>query len=114
MANIQVIADNGSDLSTPPTLSLSFHPYTPVTPDIPILAELDVELMPSTTVQGVKIHTYSNNDGVFSFWRFMLDIPLHKIEVAVRYTLNKGSAIEFVMPKVGQNLRWAAHSCNGE
>jgi hypothetical protein len=44
----------------------------------------------------------------------MLEIPLQQIEVAVRYALNKGAEIEFVLPKVGQNLRWAAHSCNGE
>lgn len=34
--------------------------------------------------------------------------------MVVRYSLNGGEGIEFVVPKEGQNLRWAAHSCNGE
>lgn len=43
----------------------------------------------------------------------MIEVPLQQIEVAVRYRLNGGAGIEFVVPKQGQNLRWAAHSCNG-
>jgi hypothetical protein len=34
--------------------------------------------------------------------------------MVVTYSLNGGEGIEFVVPKIGQNLRWAAHSCNGE
>lgn len=44
----------------------------------------------------------------------MLEVPLQRIEMVVSYGLNGGEGIEFVVPKLGQNLRWAAHSCNGE
>jgi len=108
-----VTRDAGSNLSTPPTLSLSFHPYTPPTPDLPRLAEPEVQLLEPTKIKSERIHQYHSHDDTFSFYRFMLEVPLQRIEMVVSYGLNGGEGIEFVVPKLGQNLRWAAHSCNG-
>jgi len=44
----------------------------------------------------------------------MIEVPLQDIEMTVRYRLNGGAEMGFVVPAIGQNLRWAAHSCNGE
>lgn len=111
---MQVTRDAGSNLSSPPTLKLKFHPYTPPTAESPRLSEPDVELRESTKVVSETIHQYHSHDDTFSFHRFMLEVPLQRIEMVVNYSLNGGEGIEFVVPKLGQNLRWAAHSCNGE
>ncbi|QRW27563.1 adenylyl cyclase-associated protein 1 [Rhizoctonia solani] len=34
-------------------------------------------------------------------------------EMGVRYRLNMGQELEFFIPGQNQNMRWAAHSCNG-
>jgi hypothetical protein len=72
-------------------------------------------LLPSQTVQSDKIYTYNDQAlGPCSFYRFMLAIPVQDVEMTVAYRLNSGAPLEFVIPARGQNLRWAAHSCNGE
>ncbi|WVQ79519.1 hypothetical protein IAT38_001618 [Cryptococcus sp. DSM 104549] len=108
-----VVRDEGSILNPLPALSLSFHPYTPPTPEQPTLHEPEVVLLPPGTVTAEKIHTYTSKEGTFSFFRFLLNIPLQRVQMAVRYRLNGGAEMDFVVPALGQNLRWAAHSCNG-
>ncbi|KAF8321571.1 hypothetical protein DL93DRAFT_2163184 [Clavulina sp. PMI_390] len=67
----------------------------------------------SRTVEGQEIWVYHGTSGTFTFWRFMIQIPLSDVEMPIHYSVNKGALIEFVVPAIGQNMRWAAHSCNG-
>jgi hypothetical protein len=111
----QVANDQGSIYSPGPSLSLSYHPYSAPNEANPSLAEIDKELMPSTTVQATKFNSYTPSDGgsPVSFFRFLYEFPLQSVEMTVKYRLNGGPALSFVVPAIGQNLRWAAHSCNG-
>lgn len=45
--------------------------------------------------------------------RFKIEVPLPEIESNVTYRINGGHALNFWVPAIGQNLRWASHSCNG-
>ncbi|KAF5386786.1 hypothetical protein D9615_001876 [Tricholomella constricta] len=49
----------------------------------------------------------------FTFWRFLIQIPLGPHEMSVTYNINSGQQLEFFVPGRAQNMRWAAHSCNG-
>lgn len=132
----QVSADSpsGSDYTRNPSISFTFQPYLahvyPSTDATPAATGTPAEpvesaqagstpgtaartLLPPQTIQGRKIHTYESTNGSSSFWRFMLEVPLQEVEMAVRYRLNGGAEMEFVIPKRGENFRWAAHSCNG-
>lgn len=61
------------------------------------------------------ILTYNDpTQGPCSFWRFMLQIPLQDHETQVFYSVNGGAQLSFFVPARGQNMRWVAHSCNGE
>jgi len=62
------------------------------------------------TISGQEIWVYHGASGTFTFWRFMIEIPLSSVEMAVNYSVNNGTWIEFVVPAIGQNMRWAAHS----
>ncbi|KAA1471319.1 hypothetical protein DENSPDRAFT_837285 [Dentipellis sp. KUC8613] len=64
-------------------------------------------------VPGQEIWVYAGNGGTFTFWRFMIQIPLSRHEMKVRYTVNNGQELEFVVPGRGQTMRLAAYSCNG-
>lgn len=64
-------------------------------------------------VSGVPIYNYRGVKGTSTFWRFPLQIPLQPFEQTVTYRLNQGHGIEFLVPAIGMNMRWAAHSCNG-
>lgn len=66
-----------------------------------------------TDVPGHEIWVYRGPDGSYTFWRFMIEIPLGPNEMGVRYRVNMGPEIEFFVPGVNQSMRWAAHSCNG-
>lgn len=61
-------------------------------------------------IEGHEIWVYHGASGTFTFWRFMIEIPLANIEMPVSYSVNNGAPIEFVVPAIGQNMRWAAHS----
>lgn len=104
----------GSVLDPPPYLNLSFHPYTPPSAERPTLHEPEIRLLPPTTIGSQNIFTYASPEGNMSFHRFIIEIPLQKIQTAVRYRLNGGAEMDFIVPALGQNMRWAAHSCNGE
>ncbi|KII89007.1 hypothetical protein PLICRDRAFT_53502 [Plicaturopsis crispa FD-325 SS-3] len=64
-------------------------------------------------VPGQEIWVYAGNGGTFTFWRFMMQVPLGPKEMKVRYSINRGQDLEFHVPARDQNMRWAAHSCNG-
>ncbi|TFK42983.1 hypothetical protein BDQ12DRAFT_677131 [Crucibulum laeve] len=65
------------------------------------------------SVLGQEIWVYGGQGGTFTFWRFMIRIPLAEHEMAVTYSVNHGQKLEFFVPGRNQNMRWAAHSCNG-
>ncbi|KIR39592.1 plasma membrane protein [Cryptococcus deuterogattii 99/473] len=112
-AAMVVIRDEGSVLDRPPYLNLSFHPYTPPSAEKPTLHDPEVQLLPPTTFGSQKIFTYASPEGNMSFHRFIMEIPLQTVQMTARYRLNGGAEMDFVVPALGQNMRWAAHSCNG-
>lgn len=61
-------------------------------------------------IEGREIWVYHGTSGTFTFWRFMIEVPLSQVEMPVSYSVNNGVSIEFVVPAIGQNMRWAAHS----
>ena len=46
----------------------------------------------------------------FTFWRFLIQVPLGPHEMAITYSINSGQRLEFFVPGRTQNMRWAAHS----
>ncbi|KAF5330481.1 hypothetical protein D9619_005986 [Psilocybe cf. subviscida] len=67
----------------------------------------------SQRAQGQELWVYGGYGGTFTFWRFLIKIPLADHEMCVNYSVNNGQQIEFWVPGRNQNMRWAAHSCNG-
>ncbi|CAE7231572.1 unnamed protein product [Rhizoctonia solani] len=66
-----------------------------------------------TDAPGHEIWVYRSPSGSFTFWRFLFQIPLGPNEMGVRYRLNMGQELEFFVPGLNQNMRWATYSCNG-
>ncbi|KAF8626225.1 hypothetical protein AX15_004912 [Amanita polypyramis BW_CC] len=66
-------------------------------------------------VEGQEIHVYAEPDGsgTYTFWRFFLEIPMGENEAEITYHINRGQRMHFYIPGRNQNMRWAAHSCNG-
>lgn len=64
-------------------------------------------------VIGQEIYVYSGNGGTFTFWRFPIQIQLGVNEICIKYRINGGMKLSFFVPAHHQNMRWAAHSCNG-
>ncbi|KAF5354769.1 hypothetical protein D9756_005741 [Leucocoprinus leucothites] len=62
---------------------------------------------------GQDIWFYAGSERTFTFWRFMIRIPLSEHEMEITYRINNGQAMNFFVPGRNQNMRWAAHSCNG-
>ncbi|ORX38016.1 putative plasma membrane protein [Kockovaella imperatae] len=108
-----VTADEGSIYEPAPSLYLNFHPYSSPSEIKPTLHDSSQTLLEPVTLRATKFHSFSGHNGSFSFWRFIIEIPLQSVEMTVKYTLNGGAELNFVLPHIGQNLHWAAHSCNG-
>ncbi|KZT28528.1 hypothetical protein NEOLEDRAFT_1154428 [Neolentinus lepideus HHB14362 ss-1] len=64
-------------------------------------------------VPGHDIWVYAGSGGTFTFWRFLIQIPLGPNEMRIKYCINNGQELEFWVPGLTQNMRWAAYSCNG-
>lgn len=64
-------------------------------------------------VTGQEIYVYAGNGGTFTFWRFPIQIQLGVNEINIKYNINGGMQLSFFVPARHQNMRWAAHSCNG-
>ncbi|KAL1680859.1 hypothetical protein EV122DRAFT_206983 [Schizophyllum commune] len=62
---------------------------------------------------GQEIHVHSSDGGTFTFWRFMLHVPLSDHQMVITYTINRGQPLQFHVPGRNQNMRMAAYSCNG-
>ncbi|TIA92650.1 hypothetical protein E3P81_01381 [Wallemia ichthyophaga] len=65
------------------------------------------------SVNGQPIYVYRGPSGTFTFWRFMIDVPLGESENAVEYGINGGARYAFHVPAHSQHLRWIGQSCNG-
>ncbi|KAG7092398.1 hypothetical protein E1B28_008755 [Marasmius oreades] len=65
------------------------------------------------TALGQEIWVYGGAGGTFTFWRFMIHIPLEANEMAITYMVNHGQRMQFFLPGRNHNMRWASHSCNG-
>ncbi|KAG0705021.1 hypothetical protein DFH29DRAFT_908455 [Suillus ampliporus] len=64
-------------------------------------------------VTGQEIYVFAGNGGTFTFWRFPIQIQLGINEICIKYSINGGMQLSFFVPARHQNMRWAAHSCNG-
>jgi hypothetical protein len=67
----------------------------------------------SRTLYAQELWIYPGPPGSCTFWRWMIQIPLGPNEMGVRYRINGGQEIEFFVPGLNQNMRFAATSCNG-
>ncbi|KAI9456269.1 hypothetical protein BJY52DRAFT_1204831 [Lactarius psammicola] len=64
-------------------------------------------------VLGQEIYVYSGRGGTYTFWRFLIRIPLTQSEMKIQYTVNDGLEMDFFVPARNQTMRLAAYSCNG-
>ena len=46
----------------------------------------------------------------YTFWRFLIQIPLSDSEMKIQYTINYGISMHFFVPGRGQTMRLAAYS----
>lgn len=49
-------------------------------------------------------------DRTFTFWRFLIQVPLSQREMPVTYSINNGQSLYFFVPGLNQNMNWAAYS----
>jgi hypothetical protein len=64
----------------------------------------------SEKVTGQELYVYGGPGGTFTFWRFMIRVPLGEREMGVRYCVNGGQKMEFFVPGKNTGMRLAAHS----
>lgn len=64
-------------------------------------------------VTAEELWVYNGPYGTCTFWRAMIQITLAPHEMGITYRVNGGQGIQFFVPGRNQELRWAAHSCNG-
>ena len=62
------------------------------------------------TVTGQEIWVYGGSGGTFTFWRFLIKVPLADREMSVTYNVNNGQRMCFHVPGRQQNMRMAIHS----
>lgn len=65
------------------------------------------------TVYGREIYVYSGRGGTYTFWRFLIQIPLTSSEMRIKYSINDGMELDFFVPGRSETMRLAAYSCNG-
>ncbi|KAL0947072.1 hypothetical protein HGRIS_013213 [Hohenbuehelia grisea] len=122
--------NNAHTLQTPitrrsagPSFDLGPHPADPHSTILPTSPSssgfeanglaYDVPNVVSKEVPGHEFYVYAGHGGTFTFWRFLIEIPLGHSEMSIAYSINKGQQLQFYVPGRNQNMRWAAHSCNG-
>ncbi|PCH38463.1 hypothetical protein WOLCODRAFT_66563 [Wolfiporia cocos MD-104 SS10] len=109
-----VIARSQSQNLRGPSVDLGPHPADPMSTFSP--APEQQKRGPnamSVNARGQEIYIYPGNGGTFTFWRFMIKIPLGPTEMKISYSVNRGQEMYFYVPARNQNMRWAAYSCNG-
>ncbi|KAI9511315.1 hypothetical protein F5148DRAFT_1274284 [Russula earlei] len=65
------------------------------------------------SVVGTEIYVYGGRSGTYTFWRFLIQIPLTDSEMKIKYSVNGGLEMDFFVPARRQTMRLAAYSCNG-
>ncbi|KAJ3991526.1 hypothetical protein F5050DRAFT_1802118 [Lentinula boryana] len=136
-----VTADSGSTYEPHPTLTYQFdpeqlprhhkksskgfagksfdlgpHPADPHSTSLPIYTNGHASSGPnfiSEQSPAQEIWVYPGAGGTFTFWRFMIHVPLGPNEMEVTYSINNGQRLHFFVPGQNQNMRWASYSCNG-
>ncbi|TCD60721.1 hypothetical protein EIP91_009627 [Steccherinum ochraceum] len=63
-------------------------------------------------VTSQELWVYSGSNGTYTFWRFIIEIPLGPAETKIGYCINNGQRLQFTIPGRNQNMRWAAYSSN--
>lgn len=114
-AVLLVTADEGSTYDPHPLLTLEWDPDK-ATGNLQGTLNSPSAIGPHTqkvVVPGHELYHHRGQTGTYTFWRFLLEIPLEPHEMSVRYSINRTAKIEFFVPGAHQNMRWAAHSCNG-
>jgi hypothetical protein len=48
--------------------------------------------------------------GTYTFWRFLIQIPLGDFEMKIHYSINSGNEMHFFVPGRQQTMRLAAYS----
>ena len=69
---------------------------------------MSLRVFPVNICQATTLTRKENR--TFTFWRFMIEIPLTEHEMRINYTINKGIELNFHVPGRNQNMRWAAYS----
>ena len=109
---LAVIADEGSDYSRTPWLSLRYgsakHTHGAGLEDKMAAASVSGEDR-TTDIDAVTIYQYHAISGPQSFFRFKLEIPLAEYEMPVHYSVNGGNELQFWVPGRNQNMRWMGH-----
>ncbi|KAH9926121.1 uncharacterized protein B0H18DRAFT_1085075 [Fomitopsis serialis] len=125
LAECYCLADRYTSLRQPPTplvspisrglsVDLGPHPADPHSTSRP-----DYDSIPdgpnaiTKHSYGHELYVYVGHSGTFTFWRFMLEIPLGQTETRITYSVNRGLPLHFFVPGRTENMRWAAYSCNG-
>ncbi|KAG9051111.1 hypothetical protein FS837_011957 [Tulasnella sp. UAMH 9824] len=114
-AVLLVTADEGSTYDPHPLLSIEWDPDK-ITGNLQGSLNSPSAVGPRTqkiVIPGHELYHHRGHSGTYTFWRFLLEIPLQPHEMSVRYSINRTAKIEFFVPGANQNMRWAAHSCNG-
>ena len=111
-----VIADEGSDYSRTPWLTLRYGSakHTHGNGGIETgMAQTTISGEPSQDrsfdVDAVVIWQYHAVSGPNTFFRFKLEIPLAEYEMPVHYSVNGGNELQFWVPGRSQNMRWMGH-----
>ncbi|KIY51015.1 hypothetical protein FISHEDRAFT_37727 [Fistulina hepatica ATCC 64428] len=124
-AAMVITADSGSFYEPLPTLIYEWDPSSKAGSDRhsfdlgPHPADPRSTAIPTAPVDGVHTsatackESVPGQDSTFTFWRFMLHIPLGSHEMEITYSINRGQILHFFVPRKDQNMRWAAYSCNG-
>ncbi|KAK2048156.1 hypothetical protein LZ31DRAFT_459375 [Colletotrichum somersetense] len=60
-------------------------------------------------VRGFRLHAERG----CTFWRFNIEIELHENQQRIAYRINRGPAMGFWVPALGQSMNIMFHSCNG-
>lgn len=132
-----ITADEGSDYSSPPSMSLRYNTSpqngAPAPADgngvsaAAAAGDHQAEAGPSSrTLRASKLHQYHGPDGSYTFWRFKIEVPMRSFQVSVTYSIDAAAGPKsdsptaldapewtFYVPSRTQNFRWAGHSCNG-
>ncbi|ETW85467.1 hypothetical protein HETIRDRAFT_32709 [Heterobasidion irregulare TC 32-1] len=112
-AALIVTADAGSIYEPHPMFTFQWDPDRPAVSKRTHNGTSNGPHAQKRSVPGQEIYVYVGNGGTYTFWRFLIEIPLDEHEMRIRYHVNHGQEFDFYVPGRNQNMRLAAYSCNG-